>query len=121
MHGMIQQNASRLGADNAGPKRPRAKRLRWHVDYLLDAREVSLERIIALRSQRRLELEMASCIDGLAAVSPLAPGLGAGDAPGGTHLWWTVSLDGVWPHLETSAVTLVHRQRRDEDSCAANG
>lgn len=67
-------------------KRPAAKRLHWHIDYLLDQTEVEISRMTAIRTAARLESELAKRLSALPGVSPLAPRLGASDMPGGSHL-----------------------------------
>mgnify|MGYP000104548018 CR=1 FL=1 len=88
---------ARLGLGH-GDLQPRgAKGLFWHVDYLLEATEVSLTHVLVLRSGRRLEKELAALVAGQPYTSTPAPGLGASDAAGDTHLfavrgerqgWW---------------------------------
>ena len=71
-----------------------AKRLRWHVDYLVDRREVVITDVIAIRSDVRLEHAIAEFL--MANGDVIADGLGASDDPGRTHLvkvdsemdWW---------------------------------
>lgn len=65
---------------------PAAKQLRWHIDYLLDEAEVEIAGITAARTTERLESPLARRLAALPGVVPLAPGLGAGDAPGESHL-----------------------------------
>lgn len=72
------------------------KRLRWHVDFLLDRSEVDVTHMCAMCSHERLEGAIASALLGDDETRVLAPGLGASDAPGQTHLlrvpdsidWW---------------------------------
>lgn len=65
---------------------PRAKRLRWHIDYLLDEMAVEIVHVTLIRAGMRLESVVARRLAGMSGVAPLRPGLGAGDAPGETHL-----------------------------------
>jgi Uri superfamily endonuclease len=85
--------------------RPRAgKRLFWNVDYLLDQPAASLTHVVAIRSSVRLEAALARLLQRDPATFVLAPGLGAADDPGSTHLleveggdtWWAALL----PRLE---------------------
>jgi len=72
------------------------KRLRWHVDYLVERREVQVVHICALCSQKRLESTVADALLADEQVVAFAVGLGASDAPNKTHLlrvpnaldWW---------------------------------
>ncbi len=77
-----------LKAGLGGPqlKLPAAKRLHWHIDYLLDQAEVEISQITAIRTAARLESELAKRLSSLPDVSPLAPRLGASDIPGESHL-----------------------------------
>ena len=62
------------------------KRLRWHIDYLLDEMKVAIEAVWVVRVAARVESELARGLAAAPGVVPLAPGLGASDAPGATHL-----------------------------------
>lgn len=77
---------ARLGVGAPGLRPPAAKRLHWHSDYLLDEAEVEIARITAIRTAARVESMLARRLSALPGVVPLAPGLGAGDARGETHL-----------------------------------
>jgi len=76
------------------PRRP--KRLHWHIDYLLDHLQAEVTGVIALRSQLRHEATIAAQLAADPTTSPVAPGLGASDNRGATHLlrcngdagWW---------------------------------
>lgn len=84
----------------SGDLRPRgAKRLFWHVDYLLEAPGVSLTHVLALRSRVRLEQEMAELVAAQVYTSTPLPGLGASDTPGGTHLFAVAPGEGRWQGL----------------------
>ncbi|MBE2219967.1 MAG: DUF123 domain-containing protein [Anaerolineae bacterium] len=75
---------------------PARKQLHWHVDYLLDETAVSLSHVLLIRSQTRLEDELAVWLLAQKETAVLVPGLGASDAKGQTHLlsvqaeetWW---------------------------------
>ncbi|MCP4426675.1 MAG: DUF123 domain-containing protein [Chloroflexi bacterium] len=72
------------------------KRLHWNVDYLLELGSVTLTHAIILRSRERLETAVARYLIQQPSTFIIAPGLGANDAPGDTHLlgvradesWW---------------------------------
>ncbi|MCZ7546825.1 MAG: GIY-YIG nuclease family protein [Anaerolineae bacterium] len=72
-----------------------AKRLHWHVDYLLDQTAAEITHAIALRTADRLEAALARLLHGEAEVSVVAAGLGASDARGGAHLL-RVTADEAW-------------------------
>ena len=87
---------------------PRRKTVRWHVDYLLQETAVSLTHVLALRSQRPLETQVARLLLADAAIRPLAPGLGASDDPGQTHLLRIPDGLDCWHRL--SAVIIANLQ-----------
>lgn len=76
---------------------PTGKKLRWHVDFLLNEQAAALTAVYFIRSPQRLEEPLSRWLLDLPEVAPLVPGLGATDDPGGTHLlrvtavshWWT--------------------------------
>lgn len=65
---------------------PTRKRLHWHIDYLLDQPTADLTGIVAIRSARPLEAALARTLTQESWTAPVAPGLGAGDHPGASHL-----------------------------------
>ena len=80
---------------------PSSKKLRWHVDFLLEEAAAALTAVYFLRSSVRWEERLAHWLLQFAEVSPLVVGLGGTDDPGGTHLlrvathndWWRVLPD----------------------------
>jgi Uri superfamily endonuclease len=77
----------------AGAQPPRRKRLRWHVDYLLDAPNAHLLGVIMLPATVCSEAALARELAADPALVAPAPGLGASDDPGATHLLH-LALDG---------------------------
>lgn len=78
-----------FAAEGLGPPAlfpPALKRLRWHVDYLLDEMAVAIEAVTVIRTASRVESRLARGLAAIPGVAPLLPGLGASDAPGETHL-----------------------------------
>jgi Uri superfamily endonuclease len=75
---------------------PKKKSLHWHVDYLLDLSETEIGNVIVLYGEVIDETRLADIVRDLPDTFLLAPGLGAGDDPGSTHLltfrggevWW---------------------------------
>lgn len=97
---------TRLGL-GSGDLRPRgAKRLFWHVDYMLEAPEVRLTHVLAVRSGARLEEELAAMAAAQAYRATPAAGLGASDVPGGTHLFAVQPGEQWWQPF----VARLHRQ-----------
>jgi Uri superfamily endonuclease len=79
--------------ETAGP--PRQKKLFWNIDYLLEERSVTLVQAYILRTHLRLEDEVAGMIAADPASAVVAPGLGAHDRPGQTHLFY-IGVDAAW-------------------------
>ncbi len=78
--------AGQLTAAGLPARPPAAKRLRWHVDYLLDEPDVALVGVWAWRTAAPLEGALAAWLAAQPGIVPLAPGLGASDDRGRTHL-----------------------------------
>ncbi len=80
---------------------PAGKRLRWHIDYLLDRPEVALTHILAVRSLHPLEATLAQRLNTDPYTALIAPGLGASDGAAPAHLlhldappgWWEALVD----------------------------
>lgn len=95
----IERAFAAAGAAEAALRRPRQKRLHWHVDYLLDQPQVSLTYIIALRSRQRLEARVSQLLQADPLTGILRPGLGASDLPGHTNLLLATSEAAWWANL----------------------
>lgn len=78
---------------------PTGKRLRWHIDYLLDQPAVDLLGVLAIGSGARLENPLGRWLLADPATFIVEPGLGASDDPGGTHLLGVRAGDGWWAQL----------------------
>ena len=87
------------GLIEAGRTAPREKRLRWHVDYLLDLHVTEITGVLAVCSDRDLEKRMARWLSGDCGADVLCKGLGASDDPGATHLFRVSDGDRVWERL----------------------
>lgn len=87
------------------------KRLHWHIDYLLERPEVELTHVIALRSSLRLETAVADWLVQDPAVFIIAPGLGARDDPGRTHLLGVQAAEDWWQRLPHQLLLLSGLQR----------
>jgi Uri superfamily endonuclease len=70
----------------SGAIEPSGKKLRWHIDYLLEHREAEIDHIIIIRSPLRLEQQLSELLQPLPETSLIAPGLGAQDIRKSTHL-----------------------------------
>jgi Uri superfamily endonuclease len=66
--------------------KPSEKKLRWHIDYLLDRREAEIDHVVIIRSPLRVEQWLAELLEALPETSLIAQGLGAQDTRKSTHL-----------------------------------
>ena len=82
--------------DHFGLTPPSVKRLRWHVDYLLDRPEVALTHVIAMHTERRIESSIADWLMARQDTWIPAPGLGASDDKGHTHLLGVALGSTLW-------------------------
>ena len=83
-----------LGPDDLHP--PTAKRLHWHVDYLLEEPAVTVDAVLAIRSSRRYEGLLADLLARSPHTEKIVAGLGATDVPGRTHLMRLDGGKGAW-------------------------
>jgi Uri superfamily endonuclease len=97
-HNIRDELAARLAAAGLPARPPAAKRLRWHIDYLLDEPDAALIGVWAWRTADALEGALAGWLVAQPGVTPVAAGLGASDDRGRTHLLRVAS--GGWrsPH-----------------------
>jgi len=75
---------------------PSGKKLRWHVDFLLDQPAAELTAVSFIRSPQRFEEPLSRWLLDLPEVAPLVPGLGATDDPGSTHLLRVAAVSNWW-------------------------
>ncbi len=94
------------------PTRGHGKRLRWHVDYLLDHEAAELVSVIALRNPERLEPAWGRWLEEDSHTRIVEKGLGASDAPGGTHLLRVEAGEGWWAGLPKRLFTLRSGRRK---------
>lgn len=85
-HAIRDELAARLAAAGLPARLPAAKRLRWHIDYLLDEPDAALVGVWAWRTAEPLESALANQLASQPGIVPVAAGLGAGDDRGRTHL-----------------------------------
>lgn len=88
-----------LAAAGLEAEPPAAKSCRWHIDWLLDETAAELVQVLALRGAAGDEKRVAACLLADASVHPVAPGLGASDHPGATHLLAAPAADSWWEAL----------------------
>lgn len=84
-----------------------AKKLHWHIDYLLQPASVQLIGCTILRSPRRLEPPLAALLEADGDAQVIYPGFGAGDAPGSTHLFRVPATRAWWDRLTGAAAALL--------------
>jgi len=82
------------------------KRLFWNIDYLLDRADVELQGVFYVRSDVRYEESIASWLAARPDAEVPAPGFGAHDHPGHTHLFRLTGEDDAWNSLHRD---LAHR------------
>jgi len=90
-------SAAGLAAKNLFPKNE--KKLRWHIDFLLEETAAEIDRVLVIRSPKRLESVVAAIVAADPRSMPLAAGLGASDTPGETHLFRVPDDEGWWEML----------------------
>jgi Uri superfamily endonuclease len=93
----------RLGLGSGDLRLHRAKRLFWHVDYLLEPPQASLTHALAVRSRTPLELALAALLTAQSYTSTPVQGFGASDTRDGTHLFAVAPVEGWWPAFEEGA------------------
>ena len=93
---------------------PPSKRCFWHIDYLVDQLAAEITQIIALRTPRRLEAQLARRLAHDPGVAPLVPGLGASDDPNATHLLRVAAAASWWQHLPTLMRELSMNKQSEE-------
>jgi len=92
----LQKSIEAVGLLSILPKR---KTPHWHIDYLLDLLIAEIRGVVALRTKRQLEAEVAQRLVQQAETMILAPGLGASDYPGKTHLFYVDADEKWWSKL----------------------
>jgi hypothetical protein len=81
------------------PLYPRTKRLHWNVDFILDLPIVSIAAAYVLHANIPLESQLAAILETDPHTAAFAPGLGANDARGQTHLLRVDGDERWWNHL----------------------
>ncbi len=97
------------------PQLPAKKKLFWNIDYLLDEEAAHLQHVTILRSADRLEDNVAAMLLADPSCQPVAPGLGAHDRPGSTHLLQVHADDDWWKTLPLRFAELLGSQTLNPD------
>jgi Uri superfamily endonuclease len=82
-----------------GTSKPSEKKLRWHVDYLLDHHEAEIDHIVIIRSPLRVEQTLSELLEPLPETSLIAPRLGAQDSRNSTHLLRFINREKIFEQL----------------------
>ena len=98
-----------VGLIGAGGNRPGDKRLRWHIDYLLDQYAAEITDVIIARTRVSLEQRIARKLAQDLDTEIVCKGLGASDDPGGTHLFRMGQ--GVWERHAASMAKMGRKRR----------
>ena len=80
---------------------PVGKRPFWHIDFLLEEPGVSLTQVFIVRSSAALEDLIAAMLSQDPATQLIAPGLGAQDRPGSSHLIAVQAAEAWWRGLQS--------------------
>jgi Uri superfamily endonuclease len=86
------------------------KKLRWHIDYLLDLEEAEIGHIVIIRYPGRLEWNLCQLLASLEEVSVPAPRLGAQDTPDSTHLLKLKDMEKVLGILRKSIPAMLREE-----------
>ena len=78
---------------------PKRKTIHWHIDYLLDLPTAEIRGVVALRTKWQIEDEVGDRVAAEDETLILAPGLGASDYPGKTHIFFVDADIQWWSHL----------------------
>jgi Uri superfamily endonuclease len=90
-----------IGLGPSDPLPRRDKRLHWNVDHMLDLEHADLVQVFVLRYPERIERRLGEFLEAQSVTTILAPGIGAHDVKGATHLfrvdapaaWWDALPD----------------------------
>ncbi|MEI6638614.1 MAG: DUF123 domain-containing protein [Chlorobium sp.] len=88
--------------------KPSAKKLRWHIDYLLDLPEAEITHIVLIRSPLRIEQKLSELLEHLDEISLIAPRLGAQDTKASTHILKLTGSDQILEVLHTNIPGMIH-------------
>lgn len=87
-----------------------AKKLRWHIDYLLDLPEAEITHIVIIGSPLRIEHKLSALLGSLDETSPVAHRLGAQDTKNSTHILKLNSQERILEvlHVQVTAMIAEH-------------
>ena len=96
IRGLLAEQLQSVGLGGAMSEK---KTLHWHIDYLLDLAAVEISNVIAFRSGDKIESHLATFVEDQSETEIFAPGLGASDRSGGTHLLRVEADEDWWQNL----------------------
>ncbi|MEI8102809.1 MAG: DUF123 domain-containing protein [Chlorobium sp.] len=83
------------------------KKLRWHIDYLLDLPEAEITHIVLIRSPLSIEQKLAELVEQLDETSLIAPRLGAQDSKKSTHILKTTNVKQLLDTLDIAIPDMI--------------
>ncbi len=83
------------------------KKLRWHIDYLLDHNEAEIDHVVIIRNPLRVEHMLAELLEPLPETALIAPRLGAQDTRNSTHLLRITNRERILELLRQSLPAMV--------------
>lgn len=83
------------------------KKLRWHIDYLLDHKEAEIDHVVIIRNPLRVEEKLSMLLEPLPETALIAPRLGAQDTRNSTHLLRITNRERILELLRQSLPAMV--------------
>ena len=100
-----------FSSDNAPPLNccidTTAKKLHWHIDYLLEHKESEISHIVIIRHPEKMEHNLSEFLASLPQTSILAPRLGAQDTRNSTHILMLTDRQKILDQLEQFIPVLI--------------
>ena len=92
---------------------PTAKKLHWHIDYLLEHREAEITHIVILRHPEKMEHHLSEFLASLQETSLVAPRLGAQDTRNSSHILRITDQQRILEQLEQyiPVLTATHEEQ----------
>ncbi|MGB7510383.1 MAG: DUF123 domain-containing protein [Pelodictyon phaeoclathratiforme] len=84
------------------------KKLRWHIDYLLDHKEAEIDHVVIIRNPLRVEEKLSMLLEPLPETALIAPRLGAQDTRNSTHLLRITNRERILELLRQSLPAMVY-------------
>ncbi len=97
---------------------PSEKKIRWHIDYLLDRKEAEIDHVVIIRNPLRVEQMLSELLEPLPEISLIAQRLGAQDTRNSTHLLRITDREHILELLRQSLPGMVSDAWSDESAPA---